>query len=148
MEINDQFGLVKDYLEEASEFLDAYEGLLLQLEQEEDLDPGVVAEILGVLHTFKGNSGMMGYLGVQTYAHKLEDLFKALQAGRAEFDRECIEFIMHSVSILRKTVARISPKKPAEPVIQKDIEQLDRFLHEVVRTAPGSAGTNCSLIRV
>ena len=132
MTLDDPFELVKDYLEEASEFLDTYEGFLLQLEQEEDPDPGLVAEILGALHTFKGNSGMMGYAVIQKYTHKLEDLFKALQSGSLELERDLIEYVMHSVGVLRRTISQITPKQPDEPQIAGDIQHLDKLLAQKV----------------
>jgi two-component system chemotaxis sensor kinase CheA len=72
--------LIKDYLREGQDFLDEFEGLLLQLEQNagDVLDMNLLNEISRQLHTFKGNSGMMGYASIQKYVHRLEDLFKAI----------------------------------------------------------------------
>jgi len=127
---NEQAELIKDFIEEAQEFLDELEGLFLQLEQAvgDSPDSDLVNEILRLLHTFKGNSGMMGYSHLQTYAHRMEDLFKALQAGDAECNAECVEFVMQCTTIIRNAIVQISKDNTAEPSLGKEIEALEAFL--------------------
>ncbi len=141
MEFDDQKELIHDYIEDATEFLDEFEGILLQLEQAvgQDPDPAMVSEILGILHTFKGNSGMMGFTAMQKYAHKLEDLFKALQAKQIKLDLELAEFYMQCTNVLRNALSRLSPENPADPDIQEDILRLEQFILDKVKTAPSGS---------
>jgi len=132
VDINDRKELIKDFIEEAQEFLDEFEGLLLQLEQGvgEALDLGLLNEILGQLHTFKGNSGMMGYAQLQKYAHRMEDLFKVLQSGDLEFEAELVEFVMQCASTIRGAISEISTDHSADPTLEKDLQSLDAFLEQ------------------
>ena len=134
MEFEDQVELIKDYIEDAGEILDELEARLLQLEQMlgEEPDPGLITDILGLLHTFKGNSGMMGFSSLQKYAHKLEDLFKAIQTESIELDADLAEFLMQNASILRNAVSGISLEKPADPALEKDIAILEGFIDDSV----------------
>ena len=124
--------LVKDYLQEGQDFLDEFEGLLLQMEQGvgDTLDMNLLNEILGQLHTFKGNSGMMGYASIQKYVHRLEDLFKAIQAADLELEAELVECLMQCASIIRDALFQISSDNTANPCLDQEMEQLERFLEQ------------------
>ena len=124
--------LVKDYLQEGQDFLDEFEGLLLQMEQAvgEVLDKNLTNEILGQLHTFKGNSGMMGYASIQKYVHRLEDVFKAIQAEELELDSELAECLMQCASIIREGLYQITLYNSANPCMEQEMEQLERFLEQ------------------
>jgi len=142
MDFDDQKELVKDYIEDAWEFIDDLEQLLLRLEDQAgaELDRSLVSEVLGILHTFKGNSGMMGYSGLQKYSHKLEDIFKALQAGEIRFDEELTEVFNHASNVIRNSVSKISPDEPDGPSLAPEIEAIERFLSEAA-SEEGTAGT-------
>ena len=137
MEFDDQIELIKEYIEEALEFFDEFDDILLQLEQMmgQEPDPELLNEVLSLLHTFKGNSGMMGYSSLQKYAHKLEDLFKALQSGSLNLNESVVEFSMQSASILRSAISKISPESPADPGLKKEITSLEQFIAENIESA-------------
>jgi len=161
MEFSDQAEMIKEYLEDASDFLDRLEGLLLSLEETSG-DPEMVAEVLSLLHTFKGNSGMMGYLSLQKYTHRLEDFFKAVQGGTLAFAEEIAEFAMHAMSVLRRAVGQITVESPQHPDLAR--EELGDLLEEklsrgesapAARSAPapareaaGELGRKSNVIRV
>jgi len=140
MEFEDQIELIKEYLEDTSEFLDEFGALLLQLEQSVggEPDPAVLSEILSQLHTFKGNSGMMGFASIQKYTHTLEDFFKALQSGAIELNEASIEVFMQSEDALRRAVLSISPDKPVDPELKKEITDLEQYLEENINSTPVS----------
>jgi two-component system chemotaxis sensor kinase CheA len=64
--------LLQDFLLEARERLDAVEGLLLSLEEADDV-AAALEQARRDLHTLKGNSGMMGFSELQQLAHSMED---------------------------------------------------------------------------
>ncbi len=79
MRNDDLAELLGDFLLEAEERLARVEGLMLGLEGLEAAElEGALAEARRQLHTLKGNSGMMGFTGLQDRAHKLEDAVEAL----------------------------------------------------------------------
>jgi two-component system, chemotaxis family, sensor kinase CheA len=137
MEFEDQIELIKEYIEDTVGFLDEFDGLLLKLEQQvgQGPDPALLEEILGILHTFKGNSGMMGFSSLQKYAHQLEDLFKALQSGALELDAGLAECCLGNASILRNAVAKVSADCPEDPLLDEELEALDRLISLRIRAA-------------
>ncbi|UCD84333.1 MAG: chemotaxis protein CheA [Deltaproteobacteria bacterium] len=136
MEFSDQIELIKEYIEEATEFLEEFESMLLQLEQmvDQEPDPQLINDVLSLLHTFKGNSGMMGYSSIQKYTHKLEDLFKALQSGTINLNESLAEFSMQSARILENAISKISPESPAGPDLKEDIADVKQFITENVKS--------------
>ncbi|MBN2374673.1 chemotaxis protein CheA [bacterium] len=132
MNFNEQVEMVKDFIEESHEILDELDGLLLQFEQslDETLDPSVINDVLGLLHTFKGNSGMMGFSCMQSYIHKLEDIFKSLQSERLCFDRELVDFIIHCAGNVRHSISQIIPDMPKMDLLQDELDEIEGFLEE------------------
>ncbi len=122
--------LVREYLEDSREFLEIFEDLIIRIER--DLDQGFdqesVADALGVLHTFKGNSGMMGFKTIQTYVHRLEDLFKHVQSGQIYPESEVADFLFHAVDAIRRAVDSILPESPASPPMDEEYGALDEFI--------------------
>jgi len=43
----------------------------------------VIQNVLGTLHTLKGNSGMMGFDSLKGYIHKVEELLKKVLIRRS-----------------------------------------------------------------
>jgi len=144
---NEHTELIKDYIEEAREFLDEFESLLLQLEEGvgKFLDLPLVNEILGILHTFKGNSGMMGYSSLQKFSHRLEDLFKAIQAGEMVCDAELVELFMQCSSIIRNAIAAISSDNSTNPAMEKELDYLERFIAQKKTNVPQNQNLNVPL---
>lgn len=146
MKLDERIDLIKDFIEEAQEFLDEFEGLLLQLEQGIGESPNVdlITDILGHIHTFKGSSGMMGYSHLQKYAHRLEDLFKALQSGDFELTPDFIDFFMHCISNIRAEISRISLENTSGPLLEREIGNLEVFLDQQRTKGPENKIPNVS----
>ncbi|MGA1839307.1 MAG: chemotaxis protein CheA [bacterium] len=146
MKLDERKDLIKDFIEEAQEFLDEFEGLLLQLEQGvgDFPDPDLLKDILGRIHTFKGNSGMMGYSGLQKYSHRMEDLFKAVQSGDFELNAELIDFSMRCVSTIRRAISGISDDNTLDPFLEEELKCLERFLNQKNPQMSGTRTINVS----
>jgi len=128
MDFRDQIELVREYIEDAYQFLDLFEGLLLQIENEqEETSPETIIEIQGVLHTFKGNSGMMGFSQIQKYAHSLEDVFKEIQGGALDPDRDVIDFFLEAVTALRTTIENMDPQNPQDIIEEQYWNRIETF---------------------
>lgn len=144
MDFLDQVELIKEYIEDSVEFLDGLDAMFLQLEQMmgHAPDPELITDVLSALHTFKGNSGMIGFPGIQKYTHRMEDLFKPLQSGNIELDIEFVDLIMRCANLLRKTISGISPDNPQSPDLDGDIEIVRRFIAEKSKLAPQTQGVS------
>src|SRR4028118_815004 len=69
------------FLEEAQEYLDTIESVLLGLASSH-IDGHQMDAVLRAAHSVKGGAGMMGFQTLSQLAHRLEDSFKVLKAQR------------------------------------------------------------------
>lgn len=119
MEGFDTSGLVPEYLEDAKAHLDKLDSALLELEKDTgtgELDVELVSDVLGSLHTLKGNSGMMGFSSLQQYVHQLEGVLKSLLEGRFTLGGALLQRLFDAAAVLREALAEIEkdPKSPPD----------------------------------
>jgi len=91
------------YLEDAREHLAVVDAALLRLEREGP-DPEVVASLLGPLHTLKGNSGMMGFIAVKDYVHRLEEVLGRARDATLTLDAGALDRLLQGALALRDAV--------------------------------------------
>jgi two-component system chemotaxis sensor kinase CheA len=136
MNRNDIVFLIREYVEDSVEFLEEYDRMLLQLEAEASSPPPqLLAELQSGLHTFKGNSGLVGFSPLQTYIHKLETLFKGIQSGAIRVTTEVIDFLMSSSGIMRRVIEGIDPDQGTCADLAAEQAALEAFI-----TAAGNCG--------
>ena len=78
MDKNEFTSLTNDYLADSEEILEIVENHLFELEAHvgERPDASQLEDVLRQLHTFKGNSGLIGFPSLAEYTHGLEDISK------------------------------------------------------------------------
>ncbi|HEY6551957.1 MAG TPA: chemotaxis protein CheA [Vicinamibacteria bacterium] len=103
MEFQVSAELLNIYLEDARVHLEALDHGLLALERD-GLDLEVVSAILGPLHTLKGNSGMMGFIGVKDYVHRLEDVLGRVRDRGLVLEASLFDLLFAGASALRDSV--------------------------------------------
>src|SRR3990172_1537838 len=106
----DTSSLLNDYLEDARTHLDALDNALLEIEhnyQTAGLDRDLVNNLLGSLHTLKGNSGMMGFSTIQQFVHQLEGVFKRVLDAPELLDQDCVNALFESARLLQGSVEQI-----------------------------------------
>jgi two-component system chemotaxis sensor kinase CheA len=111
--------LVEDVAERAVALERAWKG-------EEDSEE-LGRPLKGTLHTIKGNSAMMGLLGIQTLAHRLEDLWGALlvePATRAAGASLLVRGTGLLADLVRSTATTPPPDDAAAPLL----EEIEAFL--------------------
>ncbi len=129
MNKNDIVLLIREYIEDSVEFLEQYDRMLLQLEAEAAFPPPqLLAELLSGLHTFKGNSGLVGFAPLQSYIHKLETLFKGIQSGAFRVSAEVIDFLMGSSGIMRRVIEGIDPDQGTCADLSAEQGALESFI--------------------
>jgi len=91
------------FLEEAQEYLDTIESVLLGLAGSH-IDGQQMDAVLRAAHSVKGGAGMMGYHSLSQLAHRLEDSFKVLKAQRNSIviDPELESLLLVAVDRLRQ----------------------------------------------
>ncbi|HWA57933.1 MAG TPA: chemotaxis protein CheA [Gemmatimonadales bacterium] len=91
-------------------------------------DTGDLARPLkGTLHTIKGNSAMMGLVGLQTLAHRLEDLWGALLGDQPGRDAG-VGLLVRGAGLLADLVRATATAPPADDVAAAFIEEVDAYL--------------------
>ncbi|MBI5696566.1 MAG: chemotaxis protein CheA [Nitrospirae bacterium] len=145
MEEFDTSGLIQEYLDDARGHLDKLDSSLLDMEKDAaqgDLDVELVSDLLGALHTLKGNSGMMGFTGLQKYVHHLESVFKSVLEGRAAMGDELLQGLFEAAAVLRETLDQIEKDPKTPPPMADRIEDLDTMASAAAETgAHGGAAS-------
>ncbi|NET09268.1 MAG: response regulator [Merismopedia sp. SIO2A8] len=112
------------FLEEAQEYLDTIESVLVGLASSA-IDGHKMDAVLRAAHSVKGGAGMMGYQTLSQLAHRLEDAFKVLKAQRnsIEVDAELESLLLRGVDHLRQVLELNRQQREVEPVwLEKEVE--------------------------
>jgi two-component system, chemotaxis family, sensor kinase CheA len=121
----DTSGLIQEYVDDAREHLEKLDSTLLEIEKESGhgLDVELVSDLLGALHTLKGNSGMMGYESLQKYVHELESVFKSLLEGKNGLDEAFLQTLFEAAGAIREALEQIERDPKAQPdlTVQKQV---------------------------
>jgi chemosensory pili system protein ChpA (sensor histidine kinase/response regulator) len=93
------------FLEEALEYLDTIESVLLGLAGSH-IDSQQMDAVLRAAHSVKGGAGMMGFQTLSQLAHRLEDSFKVMKQERnsLEVDAELESLLLAGVDRLRQVL--------------------------------------------
>ncbi len=94
------------FLEEASDYLNTLEGVLLEIDTTNRIEIDKINAALRAAHSIKGGAGMMGFRALSDLAHRLEDSFKVLKTKRnsVELDTELQSLLLTGVDWLRQIV--------------------------------------------
>jgi two-component system chemotaxis sensor kinase CheA len=93
-----------EFLAEAEDILEDLNQHLLQMETMVDagsVDPDIVNAIFRGVHSLKGLSGMFGFDGISSLAHKLESLLDALRLGKVEITLDVTSAIAAAMDRLK-----------------------------------------------
>lgn len=90
------------YADDGAQSLDAMETALLALDGAGQGDPaGHVAALFRAVHTFKGNSRVLGLAVVESRAHLAEDLIGLVRDEGVPLDAEIVEILLLAADVLR-----------------------------------------------
>lgn len=92
------------FLEEATDYLNTLEGVLLELEGSRSISPEKINAALRAAHSIKGGAAMMGFRALSDLAHRLEDSFKVLKTRKnsLETDTDLQSLLLTAVDWLRQ----------------------------------------------
>jgi two-component system chemotaxis sensor kinase CheA len=98
---------LKDFLAETNEGLLAVEQQMLQLEKDpKNLD--LVDDIFRVLHTIKGNCGVLGLNRLQQIAHYSENIFGKARDGALDLDEDTLSILFEAIDRIKSIVENLS----------------------------------------
>jgi len=113
------------FVQDSEEILDHTEQDLLRLEQ----DPARMLELLRHMHTLKGNSGLMGFDGLQQISHRLETVLQQIRDGVARATPARVKFLLEAVDALRQRVALLAQGVAADAAADAVwLERIDALL--------------------
>ncbi|NMG22487.1 hybrid sensor histidine kinase/response regulator [Brasilonema bromeliae] len=98
------------FLEEATDYLNTLEGVLLELNTNSRISLEKINAALRAAHSIKGGAGMMGFRALSDLAHRLEDSFKVLKTRKnsLEINTELQSLLLSGVDWLRQIVELLS----------------------------------------
>ncbi|WP_026733834.1 hybrid sensor histidine kinase/response regulator [Fischerella sp. PCC 9605] len=101
-----EFEIQMQFLEEATDYLNTLEGILLEIETNHRIAPEKINAALRSAHSIKGGAGMMGFRALSDLAHRLEDSFKVLKTRKnsLEIDTELQSLLLSGIDWLRQIV--------------------------------------------
>ncbi len=119
--------LLSIYLEDARGHLEALDQCLLSLERD-GLDAEAVASLLRPLHTLKGNSGMMGFVGIKEYVHRLEDVFARISEGAVALSPQLFDRLFAGASALRDAVEQACKEAMETRSLDRERQDLEGLI--------------------
>ena len=98
------------FLEEARDYLNVLEAVLLEIDTNHRIDIDRINAALRATHSIKGGAGMMGFRTLSDLAHRLEDSFKVLKTRKnsRSLDTELPSLLLSGVDWLRQIVESVS----------------------------------------
>jgi len=94
------------FLDESGEHLEELNDLILLLEK----DPhsrDTINEIFRIAHTLKGMAAAMGYDGISTLTHALEDMLDLVRNDEYELKTEDIDLMFKCLDLLSTAIEKI-----------------------------------------
>ncbi|TAF10094.1 MAG: hybrid sensor histidine kinase/response regulator [Nostocales cyanobacterium] len=101
------------FLEEATDYLNTLESILLEIDTSKHLDLDKINAAMRTAHSIKGGAAMMGFKVLSNLAHRLEDSFKVLKTRQKslEIDTHLQSLLLSGVDWLRQIVDLLSERK-------------------------------------
>jgi chemotaxis protein histidine kinase CheA len=135
--------IIHYFIEEAQEHLETVEQGLLDL-AEVIADAERVNEMFRAAHSIKGGAAMLGFEGIQTTAHKLEDCFKILRDHPVPVDPKLETLFLKGYDALKSLVEELanSPTMSLRPEVVDSVLSgsaanfvaLQEYLEELLNT--------------
>ncbi|MBG1266866.1 hybrid sensor histidine kinase/response regulator [Nostoc sp. WHI] len=103
---NKELEIQMQFLEEATDYINTLEGVLLEIDTTNRIDLDKINAALRATHSIKGGAGMMGFKSLSDLAHRLEDSFKVLKTKKnsLEIDTQLQSLLLSGVDWLRQIV--------------------------------------------
>lgn len=90
------------YADDGAQALDAMESALMTLGRDDGgAEPGLISALFRAVHTFKGNSRVLGLAVVESRAHLAEDLIGLVRDEGVPFDAELRQLLLLTADTLR-----------------------------------------------
>lgn len=119
--------LLEQYLSEANELMEGITDNLIQLDKQPG-DPRIMNELFRLVHTLKGNSGMLGFELIANVLHASEDLMDALRIGKIAPSAEFVDLLLGAMDFAMRLHKEIEESGNYSPGHADESAQLTRLL--------------------
>ena len=121
------------YLDDGAQSLDQMENALLALQEGDEASAGEhVSALFRAVHTFKGNSRVLGLATVESRAHLSEDLIGLVRDEGVPLDEEIIDILLYAGDVLREMLEQTSANR-ADVDGSSSEELMDQLRDKIAR---------------
>ncbi len=124
------------YIFESSQLIEQLETIFLDCEKVNTFTSEAINEIFRFMHTIKGSSAMMGFSGISTLAHVIEDLFAYLRDEKPrqiDFATLC-ELILDGLDFIKVEIHKIKNSESADGDASTLTDRIQAFLIDLKGT--------------
>ncbi len=129
---------LQSFIVEADELLPVLEDQLLNMQKHPN-ETEIARDIYRTIHTFKGNSGFLGFKDLEHLAHRMEAVFDAIRDGARLNTETIVKVFLQILDVFRKALHEIDAGGPG---IIENVDLYADFVCELVPKAfrPKQAG--------
>ena len=109
--------LLKDFVTESLELIEAAEASLLALEVDPD-DSESVNTVFRAFHTIKGTSGFLGLGPIKELAHRAESLLSRIREGEIRYSGGYADLSLRSIDVLKELIGVVSSALAGETMVK------------------------------
>lgn len=125
------------FADDGSQSLDAMEESLMALESGDEDQAPHIAALFRAVHTFKGNSRVLGLGVVESRAHLSEDLIGLVRDDGVPLDKEILDLLFYAGDTLRSMLEEVaSTHQDVDPGPSEDLQAQLRQLIEKHKGTP------------
>jgi len=137
--IDPNMELMAGFIEENTLLLDTLDEIMIESEKSKNISEKNISEIFRIMHTIKGNSGMMGFETLANMAHSVEDVFFIFREDPSKLDivQDSIFDLLFQASDFIKNEMDVLQGGDAE---HQDPQPIINQLHEQVARMNSAAG--------
>ena len=121
--------LVRDFLQEAEEYIQTAENHLIALEETPN-DPARIDAIFRSFHTIKGVAGFLEFRDIHHLTHDFENLLEAIRNKTVEVTPETIDLILNGLDALRSLLEVVDQSVEAGKLLPHSVD-LESLLKKV-----------------
>lgn len=132
--------LLEQYLSEANELMEGITDNLIQLDRQPG-DPRIMNELFRLVHTLKGNSGMLGFDLIAKVLHASEDLMDALRNGAISPSGELVDLLLGAMDFATRLHKEIELSQEYAPGHAAESERLTLALRELLNRKSEATST-------
>lgn len=114
--------LIDEFVSENGELVERVTDDVLTLEQGGDQD--TVDRIFRCIHSVKGNAGMLGFMQLSAFAHKVEDVFSDVRSGERSVDKPLADALLLCLDRIRDALELIAAEGEDTSDYRPELERL------------------------